>query len=135
MSSGPMACVTSRASASTAGVERMSSFSRRAEPSPSSLPASRSVAMTRAPSAIKASQMARPIPCPAAVTNATLLSRRWVIFAAFRNLRPLDRPPYLSRRLNDVARGLAALGVDPLPHLVVLDLEGAREMPHQIANQ
>src|SRR5580704_17653233 len=40
-----------------------------------------------------------------------------------------------SGRLNDVARRLATLRVDPLPDLVLLDLEGAREVPDQIANQ
>src|SRR5260370_36016292 len=60
----------SLASASTASVARTSSFSRTAPRSPLSLPVSRSVATTLAPSAKNASAMARPIPCPAAGTSA-----------------------------------------------------------------
>src|SRR5258708_3585414 len=79
MSGGPNALITSFASASTAAVERTSSSSRRAQERLASFPASRSVAITRAPSAPNASQMARPMPCPAAVTNAILSARRWVM--------------------------------------------------------
>src|SRR5258706_2435600 len=79
MSGGPNAFITSCASAATAAVERTSSCSRRAQERLASFPASRSVAITRAPSAPNASQMARPMPCPAAVTNAILSARRWVM--------------------------------------------------------
>src|SRR5215831_12376322 len=79
MSGGPNASTTSCASASTAAVEQTSSFSRRAQARSASFAASRSVAITCAPSAPNASQMARPIPCPAAVTNAILLLSRWVM--------------------------------------------------------
>jgi len=44
--------------------------------SPSSLPASTSVAMTVASSPMKAVAIARPMPCPAAVTSATLFFSR-----------------------------------------------------------
>ena len=43
---------------------------------PASFAASRSVAITRAPSARNASAVARPIPCPAAVTKAVLPCKR-----------------------------------------------------------
>src|ERR1700680_4242285 len=79
MSGGPKASVTSRASISTAAVERTSSACRRAAARPSSLPGSRSVAITRAPSAMNPSLMARPMPCPAAVTTATLSFSRSLI--------------------------------------------------------
>src|SRR5580704_2755373 len=61
---------------STASVERASSLSRARLFNPSSFFSSTSVATTVAPSLMKASAMARPIPCPAAVTSASLLCRR-----------------------------------------------------------
>ncbi len=61
----------SRASASTASLERTSSF-RRSPSSPCSPARSTSVAITRAPSAAKASAVARPMPAAAAVSNAVL---------------------------------------------------------------
>src|SRR5262245_47724879 len=64
------------ASASTDSVERASSLWRFRLFNPSSFLSSTSVAITRAPSAANAAAIARPIPCPAAVTSATLpLSR------------------------------------------------------------
>src|ERR1700687_965484 len=69
-STGPTLRPMSFASASTASVERTSSGRRTAPRNPLSLPISRSVATTLAPSARNASAMARPIPCPAAVTSA-----------------------------------------------------------------
>src|SRR5712692_3946462 len=83
-STGPTLRPTSFASASTASVERTSSFSRTAPRSPLSLPVSRSVATTLAPSAKNASAMARPIPCPAAVTS--------VIFPFSRPAIPASQP-------------------------------------------
>src|SRR6266571_6936116 len=70
---------SSLASASTAAVERTSRARCSARRRPLSFFASRSVAITRAPSATKASAMARPIPCPAAVTSATLPFSRAVM--------------------------------------------------------
>src|SRR5260370_3100786 len=61
---------------STASVERTSSLRRLALFIPSSFFSSTSVATTVAPSAAKASAMARPIPWPAAVTSANLRCRR-----------------------------------------------------------
>src|SRR5215813_9038760 len=69
-SRAPNSPFTVFASASTASLERTSSFSRLAALRPSSLFSSRSVAITLAPSAMKASAIARPIPWPAAVTSA-----------------------------------------------------------------
>src|SRR5438034_703299 len=79
---GPTLLPMSFASASTASVERTSSFSRTAPRSPLSLPVSRSVATTLAPSARNASAMARPIPCPAAVTSAIFPFNRPAIAAS-----------------------------------------------------
>ena len=62
----------SRTSAFTSAVERTSSLASVAFFRPLSFFTSRSVAITFAPSATKASAIARPIPCPAAVTSATL---------------------------------------------------------------
>src|SRR5216684_2742257 len=81
-STGPTLRPMSLASASTASVERTSSFSRTAPRSPLSLPVSRSVATTLAPSAKNASAMARPIPCPAAVTSAIFPFSRPAISAS-----------------------------------------------------
>ena len=66
-------------------VERASSFRRLALLMPSSLLSSTSVAITLAPSAAKASAIARPIPCPAAVTSATLPCRRFAIRSFLRH--------------------------------------------------
>src|SRR3954453_14124027 len=66
----------SRASASTSCVERTSRGRRSAPLRPSSFAGSRSVAQTAAPSRRKVSAMARPIPCPAAVTTAVLACKR-----------------------------------------------------------
>src|SRR5262249_12312763 len=84
-SSAPYLRPTSLARASTAAVERTSSARRSTAQSPLSLPASRSVAITFAPSAAKAAAIARPIPCPAAVTSATFPSSRPAI----------GRPPWI----------------------------------------
>src|SRR4051794_18241434 len=59
-------------SAFTSAVERASSFASVAFLSPFSFFTSTSVAITFAPSVTNASAIARPIPCPAAVTSATL---------------------------------------------------------------
>src|SRR3954447_22820724 len=59
-------------SAFTSAVERASSFAIVARFRPLSFFTSTSVAITFAPSATKACAMARPIPCPAAVTSAIL---------------------------------------------------------------
>src|SRR6185437_5084352 len=72
MSTGPV----SRARALTASVERTSRARVLAPPRSASLPRSRSVAQTVAPSSMKASAMARPMPCPAAVMTADLPSSR-----------------------------------------------------------
>src|SRR3954451_5328913 len=66
----------SRASASTSCVESTSRGRRSAPLRPSSFAGSRSVAQTAAPSRRKVSAMARPIPCPAAVTTAVLPCNR-----------------------------------------------------------
>src|SRR6185437_1867159 len=79
MSSGPSAPATSRASASISFVARTSSLLHLFAFRPASLSSARSVATTPAPSAMKASAMARPMPWPAAVINATLPCRRFVI--------------------------------------------------------
>src|SRR5579859_6273017 len=79
MSSGPRVPVTSRASASMSLVARTSSLLRFLAFRPASFSSARSVATTLAPSATKASAMARPMPWPAAVINATLPCRRLVI--------------------------------------------------------
>src|ERR1700683_3276569 len=68
----PNAPLRSRASTSTSARERTSSLRRCLALRPSSLSSARSVAMTVAPSPIKASAMARPMPWPAAVTSAIL---------------------------------------------------------------
>src|SRR5580658_3870533 len=68
----PKAPLRSRASDSTSASERTSSLRRCFALRPSSLSSARSVAMTVAPSAMKASAMARPMPWPAAVTSAIL---------------------------------------------------------------
>src|SRR5579862_4701176 len=62
----------SAASASTLSWERTSSLMAFLAFKPLSLSAATSVAMTAAPSAIKVSAIARPMPWPAAVTSATL---------------------------------------------------------------
>src|SRR3954454_9516991 len=80
MSSVPNFSATSFAMASTASVERTSSFCRRtAFLMSATLLSSTSVAISLAPSAANASAIARPIPSPAAVTSATLFFRRWTI--------------------------------------------------------
>src|SRR5882724_5610786 len=56
-------------SAFTSAVERASSFASVARFKPLSFFTSTSVAITFAPSATKACAIARPIPCPAAVTH------------------------------------------------------------------
>src|SRR3954454_23680099 len=72
MSMGPSFLLISFTSAFTSAVERASSFATVAFLSPLSFFTSTSVAITFAPSATNASAIARPIPCPAAVTSATL---------------------------------------------------------------
>src|SRR3954463_8278039 len=69
---GPSFLLISFTSAFTSPVERASSFATVAFFSPFSFFTSTSVAITFAPSATNASAIARPIPCPAAVTNAIL---------------------------------------------------------------
>src|SRR4051812_23780757 len=69
---GPSFLLISFTSAFTSPVERASSFATVAFFSPFSFFTSTSVAITFAPSATNASAIARPIPCPAAVTSATL---------------------------------------------------------------
>src|SRR3954467_6458205 len=69
---GPSFLLISFTSAFTSAVERASSFATVAFFSPFSFFTSTSVAITFAPSATNASAIARPIPCPAAVTSATL---------------------------------------------------------------
>src|SRR5579871_2555726 len=64
--------------------ERTSSFLRALALRPASLSSARSVAITLAPSAMNVSAIARPMPCPAAVTNAVLPFSRSVIFASLR---------------------------------------------------
>src|SRR5258705_7495621 len=71
--------------ASTEAVERASSFRRLALLMPSSLLSSTSVAITLAPSAANAAAIARPRPCPAAVTSATLPCRRFAIRSFLRH--------------------------------------------------
>src|SRR5687767_15934132 len=68
----PSFLVISLTSACTSAVERASSFASVAFFRPFSFFTSTSVAITLAPSAMKLSAIARPIPCPAAVTGATL---------------------------------------------------------------
>src|SRR4051812_45360498 len=68
----PSFLLISLTSAFTSGVERASSFASVAFFWPLSLFTSTSVAIPLAPSATNASAIARPIPCPAAVTSATL---------------------------------------------------------------
>src|SRR4051812_14102139 len=69
---GPSFLLISFTRAFTSAVERASSFATVAFLSPLSFFTSTSVAITFAPSATNASAIARPIPCPAAVTSATL---------------------------------------------------------------
>src|ERR1044071_1330527 len=68
----PTFLLISFTSAFTSAVERASSLASVAFLSPFSFFRSTSVAITVAPSATNASAIARPIPCPAAVTSATL---------------------------------------------------------------
>src|SRR4249920_1694246 len=70
------------ANASTALVERTSSLAQFTAFNPLSLSVEISVAITLAPSAINASAMARPMPCPAAVTSASLFFNRLVTIAS-----------------------------------------------------
>src|ERR1700722_3280257 len=79
MCGAPNSLVTDCASASTAAVERTSSFTHCFAASPLSFVSSRSLAMTVAPSAMNASAMARPMPWPAAVVTAILSFKRLVI--------------------------------------------------------
>ena len=69
---GPSFLLISFTSAFTSAVERASSLATVAPFNPLSFFTSRSVAITFAPSATNACAIARPIPCPAAVTSATL---------------------------------------------------------------
>src|SRR5215467_12793863 len=83
---------------------------------PSSFFSSKSVAITRAPSAANASAMARPIPCPAAVMSASLPCRRKAMacfslrgvtgFAAFGSRGsacPGPMPPFTRSRVSSTA--------------------------------
>src|ERR1043166_4256979 len=129
-SSGPYLRPTSLARPSIAAVERTSSARRSATRKPLSLPSSRSVAITFAPSAANAAAMARPIPCPAAVTRATLpLSRP-----------AMGRPPWMKLRaealyhmdgaaIAQVLDALARVAVALVPGDVVLE-RLARVEPH-----
>src|ERR1700754_1363998 len=94
-SSAPYSAAICLARASTDAVERASSFKRFALLLPSSLLSSTSVAITLEPSAANASAIARPIPCPAAVTNATLPCRRCVIRSFLRHTHINGIPPLL----------------------------------------
>src|SRR5690349_13515709 len=101
MSIGP----TFSAKALTALVESTSSLRFLAFGMPSSSATSLSVAQTVAPSATKASAMARPIPCPAAVTTATL---------------PFKRPAMLGSFLAGFCKGLAHMGQPPVGHVLMM---------------
>src|SRR6516165_5031914 len=72
MSSAPNSLAIVLATASTLSCARTSSLIRFAAPRSRTLSSATSVAMTLPPSLVKASAMARPMPCPAAVTSATL---------------------------------------------------------------
>src|SRR5580692_3698799 len=76
MLSAPNSRATSAASASILSCERTSSLMAFLAFRPLSLSSTTSVAMTAAPSAIKVSAIARPMPWPAAVTSATLFCNR-----------------------------------------------------------
>src|SRR5262249_5398181 len=76
MCGAPNSRITDWASASMAGVERASSLTFFFAARPLSLASSRSLAMTIAPSAMNSSEMARPMPWPAAVMTAVLSFRR-----------------------------------------------------------
>src|SRR6478672_4192492 len=85
----PTFFVISLTSALTSAVERASSLASVARLMPFSFFTSTSVAITLAPSAAKACAIARPIPCPAAVTSATLplsLPAKLILPAAFSKL-------------------------------------------------
>src|SRR3954447_16724652 len=102
MSTGPV----SRATAATASFDRTSSLRSSAPSRPSSLARSRSVAQTFAPSATKACAIARPMPCPAAVTSADFpLRRRAISPLSIQLLHHVDRAPirHLFHALNRVA--------------------------------
>src|SRR5437588_7445510 len=108
-STGPTSRPISWASASTASVERTSSLWRTAPRRPLSLAASRSVATTLAPSARNASAMARPIPCPAAVTSAIFPFRRPAIPASLPSIE----------RLHHMDQSAVAQDLDFLPRKAV----------------
>src|SRR5665213_1408481 len=79
----PNSLSTFSASALTASVLVTSRAKVFALSRPASFAASRSVAITVAPSAMKASAIARPMPCPAAVKNTSLPCKRTAIVTPF----------------------------------------------------
>src|SRR5215469_6931128 len=94
----PKSRTTDWASASTSGVERTSSLTLFFAASPLSLAASRSLAITTAPSPMKRAAIARPMPWPAAVMTATLSFNRaamggdsWKLARCLRSLSPQAR--------------------------------------------
>src|SRR6516162_9076593 len=82
MSSAPNSLATILATASTFSCARTSSLMRFAALRSRTLSSATSVAMTLPPSLVKASAMARPMPCPAAVTSATLPLSRLLILSS-----------------------------------------------------
>src|SRR5579872_619453 len=89
MSGAPNSLVIAFCSASISPCARTSSFCALAAFRPLSFSSARSVAITLPPSAMKASTMARPMPCPAAVTSATLFCNLPLIFPALSSSRLL----------------------------------------------
>src|SRR5262245_50810058 len=79
ISGAPNSLMTVFANASTAFVDSTSSLAVFVAFRPLSLSVATSVAMTLAPSSMKASAIARPMPWPAAVTSASLFFSRSVI--------------------------------------------------------
>src|SRR5947209_7184319 len=103
-------------SAFTSAVERASSFASVARFMPFSFFTSTSVAITCAPSRTNASAIARPIPCPAAVTSATLPFSRSaiVVLSASRSIQ-FGESPFMS-----------ALAIEILPREPALEAALAR---------
>src|ERR1043166_6796624 len=103
-------------SALTSAVERTSSLASVARFKPFSFFTSTSVAITVAPSATKLSTIARPIPCPAAVTSATLPFSRPANLASSifsKLLYQIDEHP-----VTKVLGALVRVAVPPIPRNV-----------------
>src|SRR6187549_357930 len=81
---------TSSASAAIASGSRASRRRRTQFPSVDSLSKSMSLAMTRAPSRMKSSAVARPMPWAAAVTNAVFPASRDIGFSRVASAHGLD---------------------------------------------